>query len=158
MFVKQGSQYVFVDDPNIVATRNSPLTITLENGARVVIENFDDGELGIKLTEQPKPTLTPPDDTVIGTLNADDLFVPAGATAAYLLSAGASSDLLRGGKGNDTLNGDAGNDYLVGGKGDDDFFGGGGDDFILLGTEPITRRVARAPISSGTGALNFFRR
>ncbi|MGZ5145742.1 MAG: calcium-binding protein, partial [Burkholderiales bacterium] len=133
LFVKQGSQYVFVDDPNIVATRNSPLTITLENGARVVVENFDDGEFGIKLTEQPKPTLTPPDDTVIGTLNADDLFVPVGATAAYLLSAGASSDLLRGGKGNDTLNGDAGNDYLVGGKGDDDFFGGAGDDFILLG-------------------------
>jgi Ca2+-binding RTX toxin-like protein len=47
--------YVWANAAAVGATHNSPLTITLENGARVVLENFDDfagGELGIRLQER----------------------------------------------------------------------------------------------------------
>ncbi|MEZ5614543.1 MAG: calcium-binding protein [Rhodocyclaceae bacterium] len=49
-------RYVWAGDAQVTATHNSPLTLTLENGAEIVVENYDemgrDG-LGLRLVERP---------------------------------------------------------------------------------------------------------
>ena len=51
-------RYTWIQNAQVGATHNSPLTITLENGAQVIIENYDDfdgGVLGIDLIDAPAP-------------------------------------------------------------------------------------------------------
>ena len=52
LLVQKGSQYVLADNPEITATMGDSLEITLANGAKVVVADFDDGDLGLRLTER----------------------------------------------------------------------------------------------------------
>ena len=49
-------RYVWAGGAQVTATHNSPLTLTLENGAEIVVENFDgmgQDRLGLRLVERP---------------------------------------------------------------------------------------------------------
>ncbi|MEK7856749.1 MAG: calcium-binding protein, partial [Acidobacteriota bacterium] len=136
-FVKQGTQYVWVADPTIVATRNSPLTITLSDGASVTIDEFVDGNLGIVLadTEGADDAST---NVVNGTDFNDDGTSQGGQTHPTLLgdSGGvATADEIHGFLGNDIIDGRDGEDRLFGDEGRDIVFGGLGDDTLQGGTD-----------------------
>ena len=126
-------RYTWAGNAAVGATRNSPLTITLENGAQVVIDNYDDfaeGELGIRLQERPEmPEII---DIVQGDRNGlgeyepiEDVFrISGSSTGNYRIEAGQLSDFVVGGIGNDVIVGGADPDVLMAGNGNDLLFGG----------------------------------
>ncbi|MGR2691047.1 calcium-binding protein, partial [Pelomicrobium sp. P1] len=123
-FVKQGTQYVFLADAGITATRNSPLTITLSGGASVVIEDYEEGALGIHLREGAQPS-----ETVIA--GDQDLAAPhdylAGvpdATVGYHWKAGVGDDVVNPKSlADDRIEGNEGSDVLAGSNGNDELYG-----------------------------------
>ncbi|HEX2827746.1 MAG TPA: calcium-binding protein, partial [Burkholderiales bacterium] len=132
LFVKKGNTYVFEENPTLLATKNSALTIFLQDGATVVIEGFDQGDLNITLADpkQPQAARAAPATTIPGTDRADRLIAPA---AGATLDGGSFSDYLVGGAGDDRLLGGAGIDWLSGNLGTNRMEGGAGDDAIVLG-------------------------
>ena len=148
-------RYSWAGNPAVTATHNSPLTITLENGAQVVIDNYDafaEGELGIELIAAPTP-LTP-GRTILGDLEPIDTdpTEPGVQTASdelgNLLVSGeapgradhlydsAGADLIQSGGGNDTVHASRGGaDRIEAGAGRDSVAAGAGDDLVLGGTE-----------------------
>jgi Ca2+-binding RTX toxin-like protein len=133
LFLKKGGQYVFTDDSTIVATKTAALTISLSNGATVVLNDFRQGQLGITLAEPKQVKLQPaaPTTLVSGSEFLADRLVasPGGAT----LEGKGGSDFLIGGAGNDRLIGGDGNDWLSGNLGNNRMEAGAGADVIILG-------------------------
>ena len=59
LFVKNSRQCRCSADPQIVASRGTSLEITLANGAKIVIDDFHEGDLGIRLTDMGMVTAPP---------------------------------------------------------------------------------------------------
>jgi len=148
----------------VVATRNSPLTLTTPDGTQVVVDDERTGALGITLlpdiADQATTSTITGDrntdkrDTLTGT-SANDL-IDGGAEADTVL-AGLGADRVKGGAGRDRLDGEAGDDVLEGGAEADILEGGGGRDRIFADLASTLDPLAaiRAAIASGgspTGA------
>jgi Ca2+-binding RTX toxin-like protein len=133
LFVKQGNQYVFADDPALIATKNSPLTIFLKDGAKVIVNDFSEGEFGIRLADPKQPikqAVIPTTLISASDLSATRLVAPA---AGATLEGKSRSDYLIGGAGNDRLLGGTGADWLTGNLGSNRMEAGAGNDVIVLG-------------------------
>ena len=148
-------RYAWAGNPAVTATHNSPLTLTLENGAQVVIDNYDafpDGELGIQLLAAPAP-LTPTrtiagdqepidtDPSEPGVQTASDelgnLLVSGEAPGrADTLYDSAGSDLILAGGGADRIDASRGGaDRIEAGAGRDSVAAGAGDDLLVAGLD-----------------------
>ncbi|MGH7894372.1 MAG: calcium-binding protein, partial [Candidatus Binatia bacterium] len=153
LFVKRDGQYVFVADPSITATKNSPLTITLADGSVVVVEDFEDGEFGINLVDLPAAPTTPPIVGDLAPIDGDlsmpgiqytydalgnvvvnpDIPDPDRADGFYD-SAGADRIQAKGG--DDAINAwRGGDDRIEAGPGADIASGGPGEDIVYAGSE-----------------------
>lgn len=91
-------------------------------------------------------SLTPNDDLVFGTAQADVIDALAGNDNIHGLG---GNDQLSGGAGNDVLMGDDGNDTLNGGAGDDSLIGGRGSDTYLFGAGHGNDVIDNAAETSG---------
>jgi Ca2+-binding RTX toxin-like protein len=110
------------------ATMNSPFTIQLADGNTVVLENFTDGDFGIKLLETP-------DITPTGTISGDLVLVPAEDDEFQYDSSGqairnAKTDSLGNAICDPNSPAPGQNDYLYDSTGNDHILAGGGDDSI----------------------------
>ncbi len=103
-------------------SRNSPLTATLPNGARIVIDDFQDGDFGIHLLDQAA-------DPVTARLIQGDLGAATPPHMDDLFNIAVDPSLL-GGAMPDRLWGSGGNDLITAGFGDDVVLAKGGDDRI----------------------------
>lgn len=118
--------------------------IHIETGARVVVERWNNGRLGINLAgfgtvgtpENPAPTLTDIDDVWSSATEADLAVTFSGTweeqraqRLQYLRSRDGANHVFSG-IGNDLINVGAGDDWVVAGSGDDWVEGGSGDDRI----------------------------
>ena len=95
--------------------------------ARLRIENFHDGDLGITLGEA---VAAPIVDTIT---DGPDVYGVNSVTLglAHAVNGLGGNDLISGGVANDYLVGGDGNDLLIGNVGADTYIGGDGDDFIM---------------------------
>jgi Ca2+-binding RTX toxin-like protein len=117
-------------------TKNSPLTITFPDGTQVVVDDFQDGEFGIHLGDEP-PQDQPTVLEIHGDIVPEDQDPTQGdqlskdQNLTYIGHPGAWADvILHGSNGNDhILAGDL-SDWVVGGGGDDNIEMGSGDDVV----------------------------
>jgi Ca2+-binding RTX toxin-like protein len=128
-------RYSWAGNPAVTATHNSPLTITLENGAQVVIDNYDtfaDGELGgVSRYEFADGAV----------LDHAQLMAEAQSDGLGLTGSGAA-DRLIGSRAADSLSGGAGADVLQGQGGDDAYLFNLGDGQDRI-DDPEGRNVLR---------------
>ncbi len=159
--------YVFLSDRSISVAKDANLTLTLADGTRVVIENFEDGDLGLYLATE---DAAPVDRTIIGDLHpldfdppnqdyrTDDLdnVITDGTEEAGrddTLYDGEGNDLVQGLGGNDMLLATrGGNDLLEGGEGSDILYGGAGNDRLYADTEiDLSTAITQGNLQGGTG-------
>lgn len=161
-FIKQADgSYSMLGNAAIKATKGNGLTITLSNGAKAWISDFDsvtNGKLGISLHEDapaPQTTRNIVGDLAVSTTLKDDLgnYVATGGTApgrADTLLDSSGNDLIQGLGGNDTLNATrGGDDRLEGGDGKDWVYGGAGNDLVIGG-------AGRDVVLGGAGADELY--
>jgi Ca2+-binding RTX toxin-like protein len=157
-FEKSGAQYVWVSDPNVTATKNSPLTINLPGGGSVVIEDAKDGGFGIDLIDvaaDPAPTLTrvgdlelldgdagtegiqPVPDPQIpeNSLRDSGVQSPNRADTFYGRDVDAEGDLIDTRGGDDTVYARRGADWVIAGAGRDKVWADQGDDLVEAGPD-----------------------
>ncbi|HSI53212.1 MAG TPA: VCBS domain-containing protein [Ramlibacter sp.] len=143
---KTGSgSYVFLDDPAITASMSgADLTLTLADGSKVTIKNFQEGDLGLHLSTTGTPQ--PVDRTIIGDLEPVDFDpgTPGIQTRKdeldnVIVNPGqpqpGRSDFLFDSTGNDTILAKAGFDYIDAWRGGNDKLDGGDGDDIVLGRD-----------------------
>ncbi|CAG1009602.1 Bifunctional hemolysin/adenylate cyclase [Burkholderiales bacterium] len=149
---------------DVVATRNSPLTLTMPDGTQVVVDDDREGALGITLLPDIPDQATT--NTILGDRNADRRDTLAGTASNDLIDAGADTDAVlagpgadrvKGGAGRDRLDGEAGDDVLEGGSEADILEGGAGRDRLFADAastlDPLAAvRAAVASAGSPTGA------
>lgn len=118
--------YTFLSDPAIGVTRDTNLTLILADGTSVVVENFQDGNLGLYVSVEAPP----PPVAVTGT--SDDNFLSIADGGAGTVFGNAGRDMIWGSSFADELDGGDGGDWIVGnGAVDPDHvIGGAGDDLI----------------------------
>lgn len=105
-----------------------------QNGARILIQNWKNGDLGITI---PGFEETHPNDSAPLT-GDDDVFGHNGNNAGdNHLNALDGNDGISGGTGNDIIDGGVGDDLIFGGSGDDELAGGDGNDFLIDGSELV---------------------
>ncbi len=115
-------------DVEVVATRNSPLTLTLPDGTQVVVDDDRAGALGLTLlADIPDQATT---NTIAGDGNSDKRDTIIGTAVNDRIDAGADTDTVLGGLGADRIAGGAGRDRLDGEAGDDIVEGGSEADIV----------------------------
>ena len=130
-----------VDAPIVYVRDTNTHQLTVAGyGSTVVVDDYEDGDLGISMpggTSAALPTLTDNHDyrgdveSNLDGLAGNDVLSGLNSDSAQHLSGGAGDDLLFGNLGNDTLDGGGGNDFINGGAGRDLIFGGAGSDLVL---------------------------
>jgi Ca2+-binding RTX toxin-like protein len=126
LFVKSGDTYVWALDGAVTATRTAGLTVQPNAASAIVIEDWQDGELGIWLSEDP----IHPVEVVLGDQDPDYLLAGDFLTGVpdvnvgYHWRAGQGEDFVNPQSlADDLVEGGAGSDILVGGNGEDELFG-----------------------------------
>ena len=121
----------------VAFTRNSPLTATLQDGTSIVIDGFQDGDLGIHLLDLPENRTT--GGTILGDLKSVRFPEPYGGgfEERYDVLGNVITDPGRPEPDrNDALYGSAGDDVVWTGSGTDRVQAGPGDDVIQSGDAP----------------------
>ncbi len=117
--------YRWGHNDGVTATRNSPLTVTLEDGTVIVLASFQkSGDFGIVLDDETPPT----EVSLTGTALGDHL--AADPERSHAIAAGAGVDLITGSAGDDHIDGGDGDDWIVGHGGADFIDGGDGNDLV----------------------------
>lgn len=160
------AENVYVSDGGITYVRaDSELIIRANAGTDagvVTAQEWQPGELGITLSEQPAASVTPAttlngdfkkklNEQGTGYLMVDGNYVADGAESA-------SPDLLTGTSANELIQGFGGNDALLGGGGDDNIAGGDGADVLMggLGADTVSGGAGNDLIyGSSTGSLEY---
>ena len=150
--------YRWVQTPAASATTNSPLTVTLTDGSTFTVQNFVNGDFGIRLVNDATPIdpvttrpingdLAPQDfDAAAGVQTRTDelgnVIVTAaaepdrvdtlyGSADADRIIAGGGNDIISTARGgSDWIDAGAGQDFAAGGDGDDRIQGGVGSDYL----------------------------
>ena len=146
--VKEGTTYI-TPDGRVTGTLNSPLTLSIDGEAALVIQDFADTDQGI-LRVRELQAAEPTTRTIVGGLEpidfdpntagvqtqTDDLGniitdpnVPA-ANRADSLNGSVGADLIQSGGGDDTVTAGAGGDQVQAGSGRDFVFGEAGNDIL----------------------------
>ena len=112
----------------VVATRNSPLTLSMPDGTQVVVDEDRVGALGITLLPDIADQATT--NTITGDHNTNKRDTLIGTAVNDRIDAGADADLVYGGTGADRILGGAGRDRLDGEAGDDVIEGGIAADIV----------------------------
>jgi len=171
---KDGGGYVMLGNSAITANGDGALAITLQNGAKVVLQNFGElpgGELGIHRYEVAsggtliRGDLAPVDQNTntsaidigydpLGNVKVSTTEAPNRADTLY---GSESADSLRGLGGNDIIYGRSGNDVIEGGANNTDrLMGEAGDDIIWGNDAPTgTTVVLDAFNSANSGPSDY---
>jgi Ca2+-binding RTX toxin-like protein len=113
---------------------NSLVISVRQNGSRIIIKGWENGDLGISLPDFDETT--PPQSAPLS-IN-DDLFGHAGNNVGGdNLMALAGNDGIAAGAGDDVIDGGLGDDLIFGGSGDDRLLGGDGNDQLIDGSELV---------------------
>ncbi len=128
---------------NTLTLSGTELSLTLNDGRQIaVIEEFKDGDLGIKLSSADSIdnnihdhfTENYNDDEIHGNDDNNVIYGDVGDDRLYggggndEIHGGDGDDKLNGGDGDDEIYGDGDSDYLEGNNGNDELYGGEGDD------------------------------
>ncbi len=111
------------------------------NGVLTVNQNFQSGQLGIRLTDVTEATYDNglPTTTVTGMSGNDTIATGGGpGTVNHLVQAGDGDDFVLAGANNDQLFGEAGHDTLLGNSGQDRLDGGLGNDFLAGDNDDVS--------------------
>lgn len=135
-FVKQADgTYALLGNSSVTAVKGAGLVITLANGAKAWLpdfDNFTNGELGIALYEETAAPTT--SRTIIGTDQAETIYdrTEGGAISNDLIQGlGGNDNIATFYGGDDQIEGGDGDDWIIGGDGNDLVIGGAGRDVLL---------------------------
>ncbi len=149
--------FEFLSNAGISVTKDANLTLTLTDGSVVVIENYQDGNLGLKLvgSASQATALTLAGDFSPIQYGTDSLGNPVyhydalgnritdpnqpgpvedllnGSTGNDHILSGSARDLVDGKAGDDLIEGGTQSDILAGGEGDDQLFGADQTDIVV---------------------------
>lgn len=111
---ESSQSYVFVGDSTITVTKNANLTLTLADGSKITIENFEDGGLGLSIIDNTEGMTGRAEDV-------DDEWPDTSFSYKMTLTNGGLIDSMAK---NEILIGNGGHDFIMGYITDDKIFGG----------------------------------